>query len=75
MLLGLASSKAPPLERQDELLRRLDVAAHYILIENLTLSPLCGFASTATGNLLTEEEHWRKLELVGTTARKICGTS
>ena len=43
-------------------------------IENLALSPQCGFASTAAGNLLTEDEQWRKLELVVETARKVWGS-
>jgi 5-methyltetrahydropteroyltriglutamate--homocysteine methyltransferase len=75
VVLGLVSSKTPRLEPQDELLRRIDEASHYVPIENLALSPQCGFASTAAGNLLTEEEQWRKLELVVATARKVWGGS
>jgi 5-methyltetrahydropteroyltriglutamate--homocysteine methyltransferase len=74
VVLGLVSSKEPKLESQDELLRRIDEASRYVPIENLALSPQCGFASTATGNLLTEEEQWRKLELVVETARKVWGS-
>jgi len=73
VVLGLVSSKEPKLESQDELLRRIDEASRYVSIENLALSPQCGFASTAAGNLLTEEEQWRKLELVVATARKVWG--
>jgi 5-methyltetrahydropteroyltriglutamate--homocysteine methyltransferase len=73
VVLGLVSSKDPRLESQDELLRRIDEAARYVPIENLALSPQCGFASTAAGNLLTEDEQWRKLELVVATARKVWG--
>ena len=73
--LGLVSSKEPRLESQDELCRRIDEAAHYVPIENLALSPQCGFASTAAGNLLTEDEQWRKLDLVVETAHKVWGTS
>jgi 5-methyltetrahydropteroyltriglutamate--homocysteine methyltransferase len=73
VVLGLVSSKDPRLEPQDELLRRIDEAARYMPIENLALSPQCGFASTAAGNLLTEDEQWRKLELVVATARKVWG--
>jgi 5-methyltetrahydropteroyltriglutamate--homocysteine methyltransferase len=73
VVLGLVSSKTPRLESQNDLLRRIDEASRYIPIENLALSPQCGFASTAAGNLLTEEEQWRKLELVVATARKIWG--
>ncbi len=74
VVLGLVSSKEPKLESQDELLRRIDEASRYVPIENLALSPQCGFASTAAGNLLTEEEQWRKLELVVETARKVWGS-
>jgi 5-methyltetrahydropteroyltriglutamate--homocysteine methyltransferase len=73
VVLGLVSSKVPALESQDELRRRIDEAARYVPIENLALSPQCGFASTAAGNLLTEDEQWRKLELVVETARKVWG--
>ncbi|MQG57383.1 MAG: cobalamin-independent methionine synthase II family protein [SAR202 cluster bacterium] len=71
--LGLVSSKDPTLEDQDALLRRIDEAARYVPVERLSLSPQCGFASTEAGNLLTEDEQWRKLELVVETARKIWG--
>ncbi|HEX2276076.1 MAG TPA: methionine synthase [Candidatus Tectomicrobia bacterium] len=73
VVLGLVSSKTPRLESQDELLGRIDEASRYVPLENLALSPQCGFASTAAGNLLTEEEQWRKLELVVATARKVWG--
>jgi 5-methyltetrahydropteroyltriglutamate--homocysteine methyltransferase len=73
VVLGLVSSKEPGLESQDELCRRIDEAARYVPIDNLALSPQCGFASTAAGNLLTEEEQWRKLERVVETVRKIWG--
>jgi 5-methyltetrahydropteroyltriglutamate--homocysteine methyltransferase len=75
VVLGLVSSKAPRLESEDELRRRIDEASRYIPIENLALSPQCGFASTAAGNLLTEDEQWRKLELVVETAHKVWGAS
>jgi 5-methyltetrahydropteroyltriglutamate--homocysteine methyltransferase len=74
VVLGLVSSKEPALESQDGLRRRIDEAARYVPIDNLALSPQCGFASTAAGNLLTEEEQWRKLELVVATARKVWGS-
>ena len=73
VVLGLVSSKDPTLESQDVLLRRIDEAARYVPLERLALSPQCGFASTEAGNLLTEEEQWRKLELVADTARKVWG--
>ena len=72
-MLGLISSKDPQLESQDQLLRRIDEAAKYVPIERLALSPQCGFASTAPGNLLTWDEQRRKLELVAETARQVWG--
>ena len=53
--------------------RRIEDASRYVPIENLALSPQCGFASTMEGNLLTEDEQWRKLQLVVDTARKVWG--
>jgi 5-methyltetrahydropteroyltriglutamate--homocysteine methyltransferase len=73
VVLGLVSSKEGTLESQDDLLRRIDEAARYLPIERLALSPQCGFASMAAGNLLTEEEQWHKLRLVAETARKVWG--
>jgi 5-methyltetrahydropteroyltriglutamate--homocysteine methyltransferase len=73
VVLGLVSSKVPELESQDDLRRRIDDAARYVPIENLALSPQCGFASTSAGNLLTVDEEKRKLELVVDTAQKVWG--
>jgi 5-methyltetrahydropteroyltriglutamate--homocysteine methyltransferase len=73
VVLGLISSKEPKLETVDELRRRIDEAAKYVPIENLAISPQCGFASTAPGNLLTWDEMRRKLELVAEVARKVWG--
>jgi methionine synthase II (cobalamin-independent) len=73
VVLGLVSSKTPRLESPDELRRRVDEAAKYVPLDNLALSPQCGFASTAAGNLLTIDEQRRKLELVATTAQQIWG--
>jgi len=71
VVLGLVSSKVPALESQDELRRRIDEASRYVPLERLALSPQCGFASAMEGNLLTEDDQWRKLELVVETARKV----
>jgi 5-methyltetrahydropteroyltriglutamate--homocysteine methyltransferase len=73
--LGLVTTKEPRLESQDELRRRIDRASQYIPLENLALSPQCGFASVAAGNLISEDDQWRKLELIVDTARKIWGTT
>jgi len=71
VVLGLISSKRPQLEDPDELARKIEQAARHVPFENLALSPQCGFASTAEGNLLTEDEQWAKLRLVVETARKL----
>ena len=71
MVLGLISSKVPRMEDPKELAERVKEASRYVPIENLALSPQCGFASTAEGNLLTEDRQWAKLKLVVDTARKI----
>jgi 5-methyltetrahydropteroyltriglutamate--homocysteine methyltransferase len=71
VVLGLISSKDPRLESQDALRRRIDEAARYVPLENLALSPQSGFASTAPGNQLTQDEQRRKLELVVETARQV----
>ena len=71
VVLGLVSSKLPELESQDHLRRRIDEASRYVPIDNLALSPQCGFASALEGNLLTEDEQWRKLQLVVDTARTV----
>jgi 5-methyltetrahydropteroyltriglutamate--homocysteine methyltransferase len=73
VVLGLVSSKTPVLESQDELRRRIDEAARYVPLENLALSPQCGFASTSAGNVLTPDQQKRKLELVVTTAERVWG--
>jgi 5-methyltetrahydropteroyltriglutamate--homocysteine methyltransferase len=73
VVLGLVSSKVPELESMDTLRRRIDEAARHLPISNLTLSPQCGFASTVEGNLLTEDDQWRKLELVAEVARRVWG--
>jgi 5-methyltetrahydropteroyltriglutamate--homocysteine methyltransferase len=71
VVLGLVSSKTPQLEDPTTLLRRIDDASTYIPLENLALSPQCGFASMAEGNLLTEADQWAKLQLVVDTARNV----
>jgi 5-methyltetrahydropteroyltriglutamate--homocysteine methyltransferase len=73
VVLGLITTKAGAVEPQDLLRRRIEEASKYVPLENLTLSPQCGFASVAEGNLLTWDEQRRKLELVVDTARKVWG--
>ena len=73
VVLGLVTTKTGALESIDELRRRIDAAAQFIPLESLALSPQCGFASTELGNLLSEEDEARKLELVAETARRVWG--
>jgi 5-methyltetrahydropteroyltriglutamate--homocysteine methyltransferase len=67
------SSKRATLERKEDLLRRIDEAARVLPLEQLALSPQCGFASTMEGNQLREADQWAKLELVAETAREVWG--
>ena len=71
VVLGLISSKHPQLEESAALIRRIQDASRYVPLENLALSPQCGFASTMEGNLLTEDEQWAKLRLLVDTARQV----
>ena len=71
IVLGLVSSKLSALESADDLIRRIDEASRYVPLENLAVSPQCGFASTMEGNLLSAEDQWRKLQLVADTARRV----
>jgi len=73
VVLGLVSTKHAALEHKEDLLRRIDDAAKWVGLEQLALSPQCGFASTMEGNLLTEVQQWAKLKLVVDTAREIWG--
>ena len=73
VVLGLVTSKTGELESKDELKRRIDQAAKYLPLEQLALSPQCGFASTEEGNLLTEEQQWAKLRLCVEVAREVWG--
>jgi len=73
VVLGLISSKSPVLEKKDLLKKRIDEAARYVPLENLCLSPQCGFASSEVGNKLTEDDEKRKLALVAEVARDVWG--
>jgi 5-methyltetrahydropteroyltriglutamate--homocysteine methyltransferase len=75
VVLGLVSTKTPELEDKAALARRIEQAAKLVPLERLSISPQCGFASTHHGNLLTEEEQWRKLELVVEVAREVWGSA
>jgi 5-methyltetrahydropteroyltriglutamate--homocysteine methyltransferase len=73
VVLGLVTSKRAALETKDELKRRIDEAAKYVPLDQLCLSPQCGFSSTVDGNALTIEEEKAKLRLVVETAREVWG--
>lgn len=73
VVLGLLTTKEPRLESDDELLRRIDQASKYVPAENLAVSTQCGFASAASGNLISWDDMRRKLELVAEIARKVWG--
>ncbi|HMF47155.1 MAG TPA: hypothetical protein VK603_00835, partial [Candidatus Saccharimonadales bacterium] len=73
VVLGLVTTKEPTLEVEDDLLRRIEQASNYIPMENLGLSTQCGFASAASGNLITWDDMQRKLELVAKVARRVWG--
>ena len=72
-VLGLVTTKTGRVETVDELKRRIDEASRYLPIEQLALSPQCGFASGIAGNLLTEDEQWRKVDVMLETARQVWG--
>jgi 5-methyltetrahydropteroyltriglutamate--homocysteine methyltransferase len=74
VVLGLVTSKSGRLESKDDLRRRIDEAAKYVPLEQLCLSPQCGFASTEKGNILVEEEQWAKLRMIVELAGEIWGS-
>jgi methionine synthase II (cobalamin-independent) len=71
VVLGLISTKVPELEPLDDLKRRVDEAAKYVPLEQLAVSPQCGFGSDVVGNLISEDDQKRKLERVVELARKV----
>jgi 5-methyltetrahydropteroyltriglutamate--homocysteine methyltransferase len=71
IVLGLITTKSGRLESVDELRRRIDAAARFAPLEQLAISPQCGFASGIAGNALTEDEQWRKLDVMIETARAV----
>jgi methionine synthase II (cobalamin-independent) len=73
VVLGLITTKAPELEAEEDLLRRIEQASKYVATENLAVSTQCGFASAASGNLITWDDMKRKFELVVKMARRVWG--
>ena len=73
VVLGLVTTKVGELESKEQLIRRIDEAAKFVPLENLCLSPQCGFSSTHHGNALSQEDQWRKLERVVEVAEVVWG--
>jgi 5-methyltetrahydropteroyltriglutamate--homocysteine methyltransferase len=74
VVLGLVTTKRGELESKDELKRRIEEASRHVDIDQLCLSPQCGFSSTVEGNALSEEQQWAKLRLIVETAAEVWGT-
>jgi 5-methyltetrahydropteroyltriglutamate--homocysteine methyltransferase len=74
VVLGLVTSKLGSLESKDEIKRRIDQAAKFVPLEQLCLSPQCGFASSEEGNILAEEEQWAKLRMIVEIADEVWGS-
>lgn len=73
VVLGLITSKSGTLEKRDDIKRRIDQAAKFIPLDQLCLSPQCGFASTEEGNILAEDEQWAKMRFILDIAREVWG--
>jgi 5-methyltetrahydropteroyltriglutamate--homocysteine methyltransferase len=73
VVLGLVTSKTGVLESRDALLRRIEEAAKFAPLDQLCLSPQCGFASTEEGNVLATDEQWAKLEMIVSVAKEVWG--
>jgi 5-methyltetrahydropteroyltriglutamate--homocysteine methyltransferase len=73
VVLGLVTTKRGDLESKDALARRIDEAARYVPLEQLCLSPQCGFSSTVEGNVVSYDQEVAKLRLIVETAREVWG--
>lgn len=73
VVLGLVTSKKPDLEAKDDIKRRIEEASKFVSIDQLCLSPQCGFSSTLEGNSLTRDQQSAKLRLVVETAEEVWG--
>ena len=73
VVLGLLTSKFADLENKDEIIARIKEASQYVPLENLYLSTQCGFASTEEGNVIKEEDQWKKIALITEIAREVWG--
>jgi 5-methyltetrahydropteroyltriglutamate--homocysteine methyltransferase len=73
VVLGLITSKSGTLEKKDDVKKRIDEATRYVALDQLALSPQCGFASTEEGNILTEDAQWAKLAEIVEIAHEVWG--
>jgi 5-methyltetrahydropteroyltriglutamate--homocysteine methyltransferase len=73
IVLGLVSSKIGALESKDDIKRRIEQATKYVALEQLCLSPQCGFSSTEEGNVLAEDEQWAKLRMIVELSKEVWG--
>jgi 5-methyltetrahydropteroyltriglutamate--homocysteine methyltransferase len=73
LVLGLVTSKSGRLEAKDDIKRRIDEATKYVALDQICLSPQCGFASTEEGNVLAEDEQWAKLRMIVELAEEVWG--
>jgi 5-methyltetrahydropteroyltriglutamate--homocysteine methyltransferase len=73
VVLGLVTTKSGRLESKDEIKRRIEQAAKFVSLDQLCLSPQCGFASTEEGNVLAEDEQWAKLRMIVELAEEVWG--
>jgi 5-methyltetrahydropteroyltriglutamate--homocysteine methyltransferase len=73
VVLGLVTTKSGRLESKDDIKRRIEQAAKYVALDQLCLSPQCGFASTEEGNILAEDEQWAKLKMIVDVAEEVWG--
>jgi 5-methyltetrahydropteroyltriglutamate--homocysteine methyltransferase len=73
VVLGLITTKSGAVETEEALLRRLEEAGRFVDLDQVALSPQCGFASGIAGNMLSESEQWRKIEVMQAVARRVWG--
>src|SRR5262249_585428 len=73
VVLGLVTSKSGTLEKKDDIKRRIDEATKFAALDQLALSPQCGFASTEEGNVLADEEQWAKLKMIVDLSKEVWG--
>jgi len=73
VVVGVITSKTGQLEKKDDIKRQLEEASKFVPLDQLAVSPQCGFASTEEGNILTEEEQWAKLKLAVDVAKEVWG--